>query len=71
VASKEGRITSLDGKTGVQSWQWPSGLPTAQILTTPVVADGTLYALQTTGQLFALEAATGVQSWSFTATQGQ
>ena len=71
VASKEGKITAVDTKIDRQLWQWPSGLPTAEILTTPVVADGTLYVLQTTGQLFALEADTGVQSWSFTLTQGQ
>jgi outer membrane protein assembly factor BamB len=42
-------------------------VPTAQILTTPVVVDGMLYVVQMTGQLYALDAATSVQNWTFTA----
>ena len=71
IASREGKITVIDGKTGVQRWQWTSADPLKQILTTPVVAGGTIYVLLTTGNLFVLEADTGVQRWSFQSPASQ
>lgn len=68
IASYEGKVTAVDGKTGGSLWQWPSGLSTAQILTTPVVVDGVLYVLQANGDLVAMEAETSVQKWIFDLT---
>lgn len=68
VASQEGKVTTVDVKTGVSLRYWPSGLPTTQVLTTPVVVDGVLYVLQVNGDLVALEADTSVQKWAFDLT---
>ena len=46
-------------------WVWPSGTPEAQILTTPVIRDGTVYIIQMNGRVQTLDAETGAQGWVF------
>ncbi len=63
VATRSGRVIAVKDGVG-QSW-WPSGLPQAEILTTPVVVDNRVYILLMNGQLQTLNAENGVQGWFF------
>jgi outer membrane protein assembly factor BamB len=64
VAARSGRVIStLEAQ---QRWVWPTGVPQAELLTTPVISsDGTLFVLLMNGQIQALEAESGVQGWTF------
>jgi outer membrane protein assembly factor BamB len=63
IATESGQVISvLDAR---MQWVWPSGTPEAQILTTPIVRDGTVYVVQMNGHLQTLDAETGAQGWVF------
>lgn len=63
VATRSGRVIAVKEGVG-QAW-WPSGLPQAEILTTPVVAAGRVYVALMNGQVRTLAAENGVQGWFF------
>lgn len=73
VTSQEGKVSAINKAGGTTRWQWPSGQPEAEILTTPIISDGTVYLVlssatgTTSGKLYALEAETAVQQWFFEA----
>jgi outer membrane protein assembly factor BamB len=71
VASESGRVIAV--QDAVRQWYWPSGVPQADVLTTPVVSeDGdTIYVVLMNGQVQALDAETGAQGWSFTPPQSE
>ena len=74
VASAEGRVVAVNAATGQVAWQWPTGTPTSQVLTTPVVADGLVYFILMNGQVYALDASTGAQApagWVYTPPAAQ
>jgi outer membrane protein assembly factor BamB len=64
TASESGRVIAV--VEAVQQWNWPSGTPEADILTTPVVSEDMIYVVLMNGQVQALNAETGVQAWTFT-----
>lgn len=69
VAAESGRVIStLEAQ---QQWLWPTGVPQADLLTTPVISDGTLYVILMNGQVQSLEAESGVQGWTFTPPEAQ
>jgi len=61
VTTESGRVIAV--KDAQRQWYWPSGVPTASILTTPVVSEGKVYVVLTTGQVQPLDAATGMAGW--------
>lgn len=63
IATGNGRVTAVNIASGQMVWQWPTGdaAPAYGVLTTPVVSDGRVYVLLTSGQVYALDAATGGQ----------
>ena len=63
VAAQTGWVVSV--QNAQRQWAWPSGTPTAEVLTTPVVADGKIYAILMDGQVQALDAERGSPVWSF------
>ena len=63
VAAESGRVISTI--EAQQRWVWPTGVPQADLLTTPVISDGTLYVILMNGQVQSLEAESGVQGWTF------
>jgi outer membrane protein assembly factor BamB len=63
VATESGRVIAV--KDAQKVWHWPSGTPTASVLTTPVVAGDQAYVLMMDGQLQTLGVESGVQGWSF------
>ncbi len=65
VATESGYVVAVE--EGERRWTWPGGLPTAGVLTTPVVAGDTLYIALMNGQVQALEAETGLTlpGWPF------
>jgi outer membrane protein assembly factor BamB len=69
VATESGRVVAV--KDGVRQWLWPSGLPQAGILTTPVVVGDTIYVILMNGQVQTLNAATGVAGWAFSVAAAQ
>jgi len=69
AASEAGKLTAVNTTNAQPKWQWPSGVPTAAIYTTPVVVDGTVYVVLMNGQVVALQADNGVQRWTFTPPQ--
>jgi outer membrane protein assembly factor BamB len=69
VASREGHVSALALATGQRLWQWPSGTPEAEILTTPVATESNVYLIQMNGQVYALEAETGDEVWDFVPPQ--
>jgi outer membrane protein assembly factor BamB len=66
IASQEGTVTAVEGKTGLKRWQWPTTAPVGSVLTEPVVLDGIVYVVvMVTGQpsaVYAMAADTGIQS---------
>jgi len=67
VAAESGHVISL--KEAQQQWSWPSGVPRAGVLTTPVLAQDKLYVVLMDGQVQSLDATTGVQGWAFSPPQ--
>lgn len=63
VATRSGRVIAVTDGIG-QTW-WPSGLPLAEILTTPVVSGGRVYVVLMNGQVQTLDAENGVPGWFF------
>ena len=63
VATRSGRVIAVTDGMG-QTW-WPSGIPQAEILTTPVVSGNRLYIVLMNGQVQTLNAENGVQEWLF------
>jgi outer membrane protein assembly factor BamB len=67
IASEYGQVTAVQDAR--RHWLWPSGVPQAGVLTTPVVSpDGsTVYVVLLNGQVQALDAETGVSlpGWPF------
>lgn len=62
VAAQTGWIISV--RNAQRQWAWPTGgTPTAEILTTPIVADGRIYTILMDGQVQALDAETGTEIW--------
>ncbi|GEM_PF-5809497 len=45
VTTESGRVIAV--KDAQRQWYWPSGVPTASILTTPVVSEGKVYVVLT------------------------
>jgi outer membrane protein assembly factor BamB len=64
VAAQTGWVASVGNAQ--RQWAWPTGTPTAEILTTPVVMEGKIYAILMDGQVQALDAERGSPIWSFT-----
>ncbi len=69
VVTRSGRVIAVRDGVG-QVW-WPSGLPQAEILTTPVVAAGRVYLALMNGQVQTLDAETGVPGWFFSPPAGK
>lgn len=63
VASESGRIIAV--QNAQRQWYWPSGAPEAGVYTTPVVSEGTIYAILMNGQVQTLQAEGGAQGWLF------
>jgi outer membrane protein assembly factor BamB len=68
VATDSGRVIAV--KDAKRQWDWPSGVPTASILTAPVVSEGKVYVVLVNGQLQTLDAATGAPGWTFASPTG-
>jgi outer membrane protein assembly factor BamB len=66
VASQQGKLTAINGKTGDQIWQWPGTTALWTILSTPVVADGVIYVVTIESgkpaAVYGVTAETGVQA---------
>jgi len=69
VASQEGVVTSYALATSQTLWQWPSGTPEQEILTTPVATERNVYVIQMNGQVYALAAESGAEVWAFVPPQ--
>ncbi len=69
VVTRSGRVIAVQDGVG-QVW-WPSGLPQAEILTTPVVAAGRVYLALMNGQVQTFDAETGVPGWFFSPPAGK
>lgn len=65
ATSRAGTVSSVGIDTALARWQWPSGTPEAEILTTPVISNGVLYVILMNGNVQALDAENGVQKWTF------
>ena len=65
VATESGYVIAVEDAQ--RRWTWPGGIPTASVLTTPVVVEDTLYIALADGQVQALEAETGLAmpGWPF------
>jgi outer membrane protein assembly factor BamB len=63
IASESGKVISV--VDAVARWNWPSGTPEADILTTPVVSEDMIYVVLMSGQVQALNAENGAQAWTF------
>jgi outer membrane protein assembly factor BamB len=61
IATESGRVIAVDDAQ--RQWDWPGGLPEAQIYTTPIVVDGVVYVVLANGQVQALDAENGVAVW--------
>jgi outer membrane protein assembly factor BamB len=70
IASDAGQLTALDLTTASVKWQWPTGTPTAKILTTPVVVGSNVYIILVDGTVHSLQTDNGTQNWTFTAPAG-
>gem|GEM_PF-688246 len=64
IATESGELTAV--VDAVRQWNWPSGTPQADILTTPVVSEDMIYVILMDGQVQALEVENGAQAWTFT-----
>ncbi|HSJ57027.1 MAG TPA: PQQ-binding-like beta-propeller repeat protein [Anaerolineae bacterium] len=64
IATESGRVAAVSNAQRL--WTWPSGLPEAQIYTTPVVAGDLVYVVLMNGQVQALNVETGAPVWTFT-----
>jgi outer membrane protein assembly factor BamB len=69
VATESGRVIAV--KDAVRQWVWPSGLPQAGVLTTPVVSGDKIYVVLLNGVVQTLDAETGVQGWTFSPPTAQ
>jgi hypothetical protein len=69
VASQEGVVASYALATSQTLWQWPSGTPEAEILTTPVATEQHIFVIQMNGQVHALASENGAEVWSFVPPQ--
>ncbi|HFD38363.1 MAG TPA: hypothetical protein ENJ31_00715 [Anaerolineae bacterium] len=65
VATESGYVIAVQDAQRV--WAWPGGIPTASVLTTPIVSGDKVYIALMNGQVQALEAETGlaVAGWPF------
>jgi outer membrane protein assembly factor BamB len=63
VATESGRIVAVSNAQ--QRWVWPSGVPEAQIYSTPVLSEGTIYAVLMDGQVVTIDPENGVPGWAF------
>jgi outer membrane protein assembly factor BamB len=63
VANQTGQVIAV--REAQRQWYWPSGVPQAQVLTTPVVRDDVIYVALMDGQVQTLDAESGVPGWSF------
>lgn len=68
VATRSGRVIAVADAR--EEWRWPGGAPEADINTTPVVADGKVYAVLMNGKVQALDAENGAPVWSFSPPEG-
>ena len=64
IAAESGEVTAV--LDSVRQWNWPSGTPESDILTTPVASEDMVYVVLMDGQVQALEAENGAQAWTFT-----
>lgn len=64
VAIRPGTIFSLNRQTGTLRWETDLGHPLF-VLTSPLVAHGSIYIGAADGKLHALDAATGLERWAF------
>ena len=67
VAAASGRIIAV--QDAARRWVWPGGAPENEILTTPVLSEGTLYVVSTAGNVQALDAEDGTQRWSYSPSE--
>jgi outer membrane protein assembly factor BamB len=63
VATESGRVVATSNAQ--QQWSWPSGVPEAEIYTTPVFSEGMIYVILVDGQLVKIDAESGGQRWVF------
>ena len=63
IATESGRVIAT--QEAAVGWVWPSGVPEADILTTPIVEDGTIYVVLMNGKVQALGVENGSQGWTF------
>jgi outer membrane protein assembly factor BamB len=63
IAAESGEVSAV--VDAVRKWTWPSGTPRAEILTTPVASEDTVYVILMDGQVQALDAESGGQKWTF------
>lgn len=64
IATESGEVAAVTD--AVRQWNWPSGTPEANILTTPVASEDMIYVILMDGQVQALQAESGTQAWTFT-----
>ncbi len=71
VAAESGRVIAVNNGLP-QGSPWPSGVPVASVLTTPVVSGDKIYVVLTNGQVYTLQVDNGVQgSLFFSPPEGQ
>jgi outer membrane protein assembly factor BamB len=73
IATESGRVIAVREAEGQLSGQvyWPSGIPQASILTTPVVSAGTICVVLANGTVQTLNAENGAVGWAFASPQSQ
>lgn len=59
--TENGWVYSLDAKSGETNWRFDAG---DEVVSTPAVADDTVYVGGSNGRLYALDAASGEERWS-------
>jgi outer membrane protein assembly factor BamB len=70
VATEAGRVIAV--KDAQSQWDWPGGTPQADVLTTPVVGEGSkVYVILMNGDVQALDVETGAPQWSFSSPESE
>jgi eukaryotic-like serine/threonine-protein kinase len=67
VGSNDGHLYAIDARSGREKWRLETG---AEILSSPVVADGVVYVGSQDGYLYGVDAATGQVQWQFSGGAG-
>ena len=62
MGSLDHKLYALNAATGDFAWSYPTG---DEIVSTPAVADGTVYVGSSDGNLYALGAASGELKWKY------